>query len=143
LEYVLAMVANSHPRLKKLYQKVTSARATITCLYTYLFFYSIIYLSSIYIFKNGRTDVCLSVGMLRANGNPNPCTDLGKILVQFWHQPPHLPGPRGTWTLKAEGHIFENCFQNKRCLEGCKLTRAASGTKSSYNIKWTTLGIIA
>jgi len=31
-------------------------------------------------YKNGRTDVCLSVGMWRANGNPNPCTDLDEIL---------------------------------------------------------------
>jgi len=30
--------------------------------------------------KNGHTDVCLSVGMWRANGSPNPCTDLDKIL---------------------------------------------------------------
>jgi len=34
--------------------------------------------------KNGCTDVCLSVclsvGMWRANGNPNPCTDLHEIL---------------------------------------------------------------
>jgi len=30
--------------------------------------------------------VCLSVGMWRANGNPNPCTDLDDIL----HTHPHL-----------------------------------------------------
>jgi len=60
--------------------------------------------------------VCLSVGMWRANGNPNPCTDLDKIL----HEYPHLskegfnPGlnpapspPGGPTTLKAEGHIFK------------------------------------
>jgi len=35
---------------------------------------------------NGRTDVCLSVGMWRANRNPNPFTDLDKIL----HHHPHL-----------------------------------------------------
>jgi len=48
---------------------------------------------SIYIYKNGHTDVCLfvlfvrpSVGMWRANGNPNPCTDLDEIL----HAHPHM-----------------------------------------------------
>jgi len=50
--------------------------------------------------------VCLSVSMLRANGNPNPCTNLDEI----FHTHPHLskgnfgagstpapspPGPRG------------------------------------------------
>jgi len=56
--------------------------------------------------------VCLSVGVWRANGNPNPCTDLDEIL----HTHPHLsgltpapspPGPRWLETLKAEGHIFK------------------------------------
>jgi len=62
--------------------------------------------------------VCLSVGMWRANGNPNPCTDLDEI----FHAHPHLskegfgpclifapspPGPGGLETLKAEGHIFK------------------------------------
>jgi len=38
--------------------------------------------------KNGLTDVCLSVvGMWRANGNPNPCTNHDEIL----HPYPHLP----------------------------------------------------
>jgi len=56
--------------------------------------------------------------MWRANGNPNPCTNLDEIL----HTHPHLckegfgpgftpapspPGPRGLETLKAEGHIFK------------------------------------
>jgi len=56
--------------------------------------------------------------MWRANGNPNPCTDLDEIL----HAPPHLSkegfgpglictpsplGPGGPKTLKAEGHIFK------------------------------------
>jgi len=56
--------------------------------------------------------------MWRANGNPNPCTDLDEI----FHTHPHLskegfgpgltptpspPGPRGLKTLKAEGHIFK------------------------------------
>jgi len=44
----------------------------------------------LYIYINGRTDVCLfdclSVGMWRANGKPNPCTDLDEIL----HTHPHL-----------------------------------------------------
>jgi len=56
-------------------------------LYLYLKYYL---LSSVYIYKNGRTDVCpfvcLSVGMWRANGNPNPCTDLDEIL----HAHPHV-----------------------------------------------------
>jgi len=72
--------------------------------------------------KPVRTDVCLfvclSVGMWSANGNPNPCTDLGEIL----HAHPHLskeglspglnpahspPGPGELETLKPEGHIFK------------------------------------
>jgi len=32
----------------------------------------LIFLYLIYIYINGRADVCLSVGMWRANGNPNP-----------------------------------------------------------------------
>jgi len=37
------------------------------------------------------------------------------------------PHPLLTWAwgpkiLKAEGDIFENCLQNKRCPAGCKLT---------------------
>jgi len=62
--------------------------------------------------------VCLFVCWWRANGNPNPCTDLNEIL----HTPTHLskksfgPGvtpaplslrPRGAWNPKAEGHIFK------------------------------------
>jgi len=70
--------------------------------------------------------VCLSVGVWRANGNPNPCTDVDEIL--YAHPPPVLekfwcrfapfplgPGPGGPKTLKAEGHIFENCLLNIRC----------------------------
>jgi len=56
---------------------------------------------------------CLSVGMWRANGNPNPCTNLDEIL----HAHPHLsvegfgavlttPGPGQPKTLIAEGHFF-------------------------------------
>jgi len=56
--------------------------------------------------------------MSRANGNPNPCTDLDEIL----HTHPHLskegfglgltpatspPGPQGLETLKPEEHIFK------------------------------------
>jgi len=41
---------------------------------------------SIYLYKNGRTDVCLSVGMWRANGNPNSYTDHDEI----FHAHPHL-----------------------------------------------------
>jgi len=57
--------------------------------------------------------------MWRANGNPNPCTDLDEIL----HAHRHLskegfgrdlpPAPSPPWalggpkTLKAEGHIFK------------------------------------
>jgi len=59
--------------------------------------------------------VCLSVGMWRANGNPNPWTDIDeifhayptcprKVLVQVWPPP---PSPPGLETLKAEGHIFK------------------------------------
>jgi len=34
-------------------------------------------------------------------------------------------------TLKAEGTIFGNCLQNKRCSVGCKLTQAAPGTSAN------------
>jgi len=40
--------------------------------------------NNLYIY--GRTDVCLFVGTWRANGNPNPYTDLDEIL----HPHPHL-----------------------------------------------------
>jgi len=101
---------------------------------------------SIYMYKNGRTDVCLSVDMWRANGNPNPCSNLDDIL----HPHPHLskegfgagltprpliPGPGGPKTLKAEGNIFENCLQSKGCSAGCKLTRAGPGTSASFATK--------
>jgi len=57
--------------------------------------------------------------MWRANGNPNPCTDLDEILHAHPHlskegfgpgliPAPSLPGPpAGLETLKAEGHIFK------------------------------------
>jgi len=77
--------------------------------------------------------------MWRANGNPNPCTDLDEIL----HTHPHLskegfgpgltptpspPGPRGLETLKAAKDTF------LRCSAGCKLTRAVPGTSASFKI---------
>jgi len=85
--------------------------------------------------------VCLSVGMWRSNGDPNPCTNRNEILHAYHHlskegfgigltPAPSLPGPGGK-TLKAEGNIFENCFQNKRPSAVCKLTRAAPGTSAS------------
>jgi len=80
----------------------------------------------------------------RANGNPNPSTDLDEILHAHFHlskegfgagltTSPH-PGPGGPKTLKAEGHIFEKCLQNKRFLVGCKLTRAMPGTSARLKI---------
>jgi len=39
---------------------------------------------------------------------------------------PTPPGPGGPKIIKAEGDIFENCLQNKRCSAGYKLTRATS-----------------
>jgi len=72
--------------------------------------------------------------MWRANGNPNPCTDLDEIL----HPHPHVskegfgagltPTPSSAWAWrpkisKTKGNIFEKRLQNKRCSAGCKLTR--------------------
>jgi len=34
-------------------------------------------------YKNGHTDVCLSVGMLRANRNPNPFTNLDESFLRL------------------------------------------------------------
>jgi len=66
--------------------------------------------------------------MWRANGNPNPCTNLDEIL----HAHSYLskggfaaglsPPPGGPETLKPEG---------QRCSAGCILTRAAPGTSAS------------
>jgi len=47
-------------------------------------------------------------------------------LEQFDPQPLTPTGPGDPKAVKAEGHIFENCLQNKRCSAGCKLTRAVS-----------------
>jgi len=72
----------------------------------------------IYICKNGRTDVCLSVGTWRANGNPNPCPNLDEILHTHSHlskegfgagltpAAPAHPEPRGHNILKAEEDFF-------------------------------------
>jgi len=85
--------------------------------------------------------VSFSVGIERAYGNPNPCTDLNKILQAH----PHLPMEGfgaclipARSSLCAEEHIFENCLQNKRklllrCTAGCKLTRAARDTSAADN----------
>jgi len=80
--------------------------------------------------------------MWRANGNPNPCTDLDEILHVHPHlskesfgahlNPTALPlGPRGPKTLKLKDTLFTLL----RCSAGCKLTRAAPGTSASMYIK--------
>jgi len=69
---------------------------------------------------NGRTDVCLSFGMWRANGNPTPCTYLDEVLHAahphqfkkgFGASLSSAPSPLGQGdlkrTLKTEGHIFK------------------------------------
>jgi len=98
--------------------------------------------------------VCLPVGMSRANGNPNPCTDHDEILQAYSGLSKEsfglglapAPSPAGL-ILKAEGRIFENCLQNKRCPAGCKLTRAnfdiiIPGTKKLLMYKVSALNII-
>jgi len=67
--------------------------------------------------------VCLLV-CWRANGIPNPCTDLNEILHTHPHlfkegfgpglTPPPYPWASGLETLKAEGNIFKilNRLQN-------------------------------
>jgi len=80
--------------------------------------------------------------MWRANGNPIPCTDLDEILHTHFYlskggfdaglnPDPLSPWASGPETLEAEGHIIENCLQNKRCSAGCKLIRAAPGASAS------------
>jgi len=69
-----------------------------------------------------------------------------QILITFLHIHVHLSkeafgavltpalSPSWVWgpeTLQAEGHIFENCLQNKKCSAGCKLTQAVPGTSAS------------
>jgi len=71
--------------------------------------------------------VCLSVGMRRANRNPNPCTDLDEILHAHSYLPKEgfdagLTPPGGSETLTPEG---------QRCSAGCKLTQAAPGTSAT------------
>jgi len=79
--------------------------------------------------------VCPSVHMWRANGNPNPFTDLGEILHTHLHlskegfgpgltSAPSPPGPGGLETLKAEGHIF-------MMLSRLQINRTAPGTSAS------------
>jgi len=73
-------------------------------------------LSSICIKMGLEMYIPLSVGILRANGNSNPCTDLNEILHTYPHLSKEGFGPE---TLKAEEYIFENCLQHKRCSAGC------------------------
>jgi len=75
---------------------------------------------SIYIYKNGRTDVCLFVCLLVCKGLMEIqtlapilmkfCTHIPtcprKVLVQIWPPLPHPPGPGGLKILKAEGDIL-------------------------------------
>jgi len=79
--------------------------------------------------------VCLSVGMWRANGNPNPYTVLDEIFNAHLHlskkgfgagltPDPSPPGPGGLETIKVKNTFL-------RCSAGCKLTRAAPGTSAS------------
>jgi len=86
----------------------------------------------IYRFKNGRTDVCLSVGMWRwrANGNPNPYTDLDEILHahSFMSKEGLTPHPSHPWAWRPE-------TLKQRCSAGCILTREAPGTSASWLIK--------
>jgi len=78
--------------------------------------------------------------MWRANGNPNPCTDLDEIL----HTHPHLsprkvlvqvwPPPLTPWACGGLNPIsWRAHFLN--CSAGCKLTQAATGTSASVLIK--------
>jgi len=73
--------------------------------------------------------------MWRANGNPNPCTDLDEILHAYPHiskegfgagltHAPSPPGPGDSKTLKLKDTLL-------RCSAGCKLTWAAPGTSAS------------
>jgi len=64
----------------------------------------------------------VSVRMWRANGNPNPCTDLDKILQAHPHQPrfwysldpdPLPPWPGWPETLKAEERFSKTVYKTK------------------------------
>jgi len=87
----------------------------------------------------------LSVGMWRASGNPNSCTDLNETLhahipaVQgrFWGRFDLRSVPIRAWgpeTLKAEEHILKNAYKTKDVQQSSKLTRAALGTSVSFNL---------
>jgi len=91
--------------------------------------------------KNGRTVVCLSVGMWRANENPNPPHQSWwnfahispPVQGRFWYRfDPRPAGPGGPKILKAEGDIFENSFENKikYIFRDSNFTRAMPGTLS-------------
>jgi len=85
-------------------------------------YYFIIFFFFLFIKMGVQMYVSLPVGMWKANGNPNPCTDLDEIL----HPHPHLPkegfgegltpspSPLGPGAWNSDRHIFENCLQNKR-----------------------------
>jgi len=62
----------------------------------------------------------LSKGRFRCSFDPGPLILLGL----------------GAETSKGEGHIFENCLQNRGCSVGGKLTRAAPGTSAGYKINF-------
>jgi len=79
-------------------------------------------LNLLYIHINGRTDVCLSVGMWRVDGNPNPCTDCDEILHMHPHMfkegfgagltpPPPPSGPGGPEPLKAEKTFLKTVYK--------------------------------
>jgi len=80
--------------------------------------------------------VCLSLGIWRANGNPNPCIDLDEILHAHSYlskegfdagltTSPSHPWAWGPETLKPEGQRFS---------AGCILIRAVPGTSASLSI---------
>jgi len=100
-----------------------------------------IFIFYLYIYKNGRTDVCpfvcLSVGMWRAHGNPNPYTDLNKIL----HAPPHPskegfgavltpatlpPGSGGLKLLKLKTYFWK-LFTIQKMFSGSQVNPGSAG----------------
>jgi len=63
-----------------------------------------------------------------------------KVLVQVGPPTPSTPGPEGTKTLKAEGHIFENCLKKQKMF--CRLqinpgTSDSGNIKSGHNLYWS------